>query len=126
MSYELRIEMAKLGWDSDDRLTKFGWGLKGERGYTAMFDRWDWHGVRLGSPVSFSASVSPSNLSPESIEEAWKRVAAKAQSAWNDFTDCLPMTTADGVVRRDDTLTPIIESVHGGNPWRKDAAGNAT
>jgi hypothetical protein len=44
-SFVLRLEMQKLGWDSNDRITWMGWGDKNEHpyGYSVWFERWDKH-----------------------------------------------------------------------------------
>jgi len=42
----IRAAMAAEGWQSQDRITKQGWG--GETyGYQIWFSRWDWHGKRV-------------------------------------------------------------------------------
>lgn len=42
---DIRKEMANLGWQSTDRMTKEGWGDK--VGYSIWFERWDWHEHKL-------------------------------------------------------------------------------
>lgn len=41
-AFVLRLEMEKLGWDSDDRITWMGWGDENKHpyGYSVWFERW--------------------------------------------------------------------------------------
>lgn len=121
-SHEIRIELAALGWNTEDKLSNFGWGTGDRRGYSVWVSRWNWHGVRLGSSVSFHQSVSPENLTPENIDAAWTRCRNIALAAWDDYPHSLPMVTADGKVIEDKTLTLIVCGVHGGNPWTQSTA----
>lgn len=43
----IRRWMAEMGWESDDRLTRMGWGGAGVVGYSIWFKRWKWHGVSI-------------------------------------------------------------------------------
>lgn len=42
MAFLLRLEMEKLGWLSDDRITWMGWGDEGKHpyGYSVWFEKW--------------------------------------------------------------------------------------
>ena len=115
---ETRIELARLGWNTEDRLTHFGWG-NGDFGYSAWVNRWEWHGVRLGGKVSFHASVSPGSLTPKNIDKAWGKLKELALAAWRDFPESLPHQIIDGSVVEDEICTRILTSVHDGNPWKK-------
>ena len=114
----IRIELARLGWNTSDKLDDFGW-RKGNRGYMAWVYRWDWHGVRLGSRVSFGLSIKPEILSPERIDELWEKLRDIALAAWRDFPESFPYQTSIGVIE-DVNLTGIVSDVHGGNPWKKN------
>ena len=115
-AFEIRIELARLGWNTEDRLSNFGWA--DGYGYSAWVNRWEWHGVRLGGSVSFHASVRPESLTPENIDRTWERLRDMAVAAWQDFPESLPCQTVDGSVIEDESLTRILISVHKKNPWR--------
>ena len=114
---EIRIELARLGWNTEDRLTHFGWG--GGYGYSAWVNRWEWHGVRLGGRVSFHWRIRPESLTSENIDKTWVKLKEIALAAWRDYPESLPHQLVDGSVVEDEMGTKILTNVHGGNPWKK-------
>ena len=90
---EIRLEMARLGWDSDDRVDHMGWGLSEDKqpqyGYVIWFTRWNWHGRRIDK-VSFHSSVAPGPSGvPDTIDmlRAVLTAATRACAAWEQFTE---------------------------------------
>ena len=96
----LRVEMANEGWHSKDRLSTMGWG---ERvGYSVWFERWDWHGRRIGGVVFHAHTPDLAQML-----RAAQYAAALARKAWATFgRDQIPRQTRDGRdVELDDFLT---------------------
>lgn len=82
----IRVQMTAEGWQSDDRLTKLGWG--GEiYGYHVWFNRWDWHGKRVDY-LQATYHASTSDLTK--IDETVQRAAERARRALHDFPDRPP------------------------------------
>ncbi len=79
-AYQIRIEMAELGWNSEDRITDMGWGDK--HGYSIWFERWDWHGKRTDRVCFHEHRAELSK-----IEDAVKVAAKRALRAWSEFTE---------------------------------------
>lgn len=79
----IRQDMALKGWQSEDRLTTFGFGqdIDGSPnwGYSIWFERWDWHGVPC-EKVSFVVEVNDMT----EIQRAVKKCADMALKAWAD------------------------------------------
>jgi hypothetical protein len=78
----IRQDMAFKGWQSEDRLTSFGFGQdemgNPEWGYSIWFYRWDWHG-RKCEKVSFCSETDDIS----EIQSSVKKAAKKALEAWN-------------------------------------------
>lgn len=105
-----RIEMAKLGWNSEDRLSDMGWA--GGTGYTVWFERWNWHG-RLIDRVSYSASALPGPEgcpSAQDIQDAVERAANLAKQAWAEYTEpgCAPRVSSAGKLIADPFRWEIV------------------
>ncbi len=95
-AYALRVEMTKLGWSSEDRITTFGWGKKGDYevfGYSIWFERYDWHGNRCDR-ATFHAHTDDLSRIPEAVLEA----AERAKQAWEQFPDGPPRQLADNTL----------------------------
>lgn len=92
-SLQIRKEMTKEGWASEDRLTDMGWGNKGKFGYSIWFERWNWHG-KLTTKVCFHNSTDDLDRIDECVEEA----AAMARKAWRDFPDSVPRQDINKIV----------------------------
>lgn len=114
---QLRLDLAREGWHSDDKLSDQGWSTDHQVGYSIWIYRWNWHGVRLGTRVSFHFGLSPERVDAAAMAAIWIRAAEQVRKAWQDFPDCLPSQGRDGQIRRDDHATRIIERAHEGNPW---------
>ena len=96
---EIRLYMASLGWNSDDRLTSTGWG-KDENGnpkfgYSIWFERWNWHGKQCAAN-KYHAHTD--NLSK--IDQITQIAADIALKAWANFTEpgWQPNQLADGTL----------------------------
>lgn len=99
----LRVAMADEGWHSRDRLSSMGWG---ERvGYSVWFERWDWHGRRIGG-VTFHAHT------PDLAQmfSAAQHAAALARKAWASFgQNEIPRQTSNGLdVELDEFITGVV------------------
>lgn len=113
---ELRAEMARMGWWTEDRLTKHGWGDKGP-GYSIWIRRYSWHGVQTGNSICFHEHTSDLSLAEEAVYIAVNR----AKLAWAMFTESVPCQDAKGNVVEDALLTRLcrerlIEQKTKGNP----------
>lgn len=84
----LRAEMTAEGWESEDRISRQGWGDK--TGYSIWFKRPDWHGksafVLTGNRAVYHAHTSDPGQALKAVQEA----AEIARRAWRDFLDCPP------------------------------------
>ena len=78
-SMQIRLEMTKLGWYSDDRLTDMGWG--GDVfGYSIWFSRWNWHGKKTDK-----ATYHAHTKDLDKIDEVVEKAANLAKKAWAEF-----------------------------------------
>lgn len=98
---EVRLFMKDKGWDSQDSLSKTGW-VNGY-GYSIWFERWDWHGIRVGK-VCIHAHTNDLNQ----IDKITYDTATKALKAWDDFTDAVPHQMADNNLKNDPIQTPFF------------------
>lgn len=107
--YKIRLEMKKLGWESEDALTPLGW--KNGYGYSIWFKRSDWHGRNVytitGHEVSFHEHVKDGS-DYKKVLESVRLCAEKSKKAWNDFTDSIPCQYANGI-REDIMIVPFNE-----------------
>lgn len=99
---EARLILKDKGWDSQDRLSKTGW-INGY-GYSIWFERWDWHGVRVGK-VCIHAHTN--NLSQ--IDKITYETAIKCLKAWEDFAESVPHQMADNSLKNDVIQTPFFQ-----------------
>ena len=100
---QIRIEMSKLGWISEDKLSWMGWGNGEKYGYSIWFERWDWHGVQLGNSVSFGCHDSDLTK----MDECVRKAAKTTLKAWDDFPSKIPTVLANGkVVAKIEYLQP--------------------
>lgn len=99
----LRVEMANEGWHSQDRLSKMGWG--GRVGYSVWFERWDWHGRRIGGVVFHAHTPDLAQML-----RAAQHAAALARKAWASFgQNQIPRQTPDGCdVELDEFITGVV------------------
>lgn len=97
-STKLRIDLAREGWSSQDKVTTQGWGDK--VGFSIWFQRWDWRGRSCGSQITFHAHTSDLSAIDETIAVA----AARAREAWERFPTEFPSQNADGTVVVDPAL----------------------
>lgn len=95
---EVRLAMKEHGWSSNDDLSSTGWE---KFGYSIWFERWDWHGVKIGR-VCIHDHIN--DLSK--INETVYRLAQKVLQAWNDFQDSVPHQMANGSLKADPIQTP--------------------
>lgn len=96
---EVRLAMKDAGWESKDRLSTLGWGEK--YGYSIWFERWDWHGTKLGMPVSVHSHTD--NL--QEIDRVVYETAIRALKGWEEFKDTVPTQMVDGTLRPDTVLS---------------------
>lgn len=93
---DIRREMAKHGWESEDDLTVFGWG--DTPGYSIWFGRYEWAGLGLrelgGIKIVFHCHVPDLN----SAEDAVRAAAMRCIEAHEKFPDQLPYQDSDGRV----------------------------
>lgn len=98
---KIKIQMAKLGWDVEEKISSNGWGRK--IGYTVWFKRCDWHGKftysLTGHIVHFVGCCG--TLDYESILNTIHDTAKMARKAWHDFPDSIPFQTANNKVMKD-------------------------
>ncbi len=94
----LRLQMQAEGWDSEDQLTKRGWGPN--PGYSIWFRRTDWHGQRAMALVGTLATYHGHTADPAQAFDAAQRAAALARQAWTDFPDCPPAQGLHGLEPR--------------------------
>lgn len=99
---EIRLHMAKLGWQSNDRLTDIG--SKDGYTYSIWFERWDWHNIRVGRICIHSHTA---NL--KDINDVVYGVAKKACDAYNTFTNSIPTQLVDGSLVDDPIQTPFYQ-----------------
>ena len=99
---EIRLILKDKGWDSNDRLSKTGW-INGF-GYSIWFERWDWHGVRVGK-VCIHAHTN--DLSQ--IDKITYETAIKALKSWDEFTESVPCQMADNHLEDDIIQTPFFK-----------------
>lgn len=99
----LRVEMANEGWHSQDRLSEMGWG--GRVGYSVWFERYDWHGRRIGGVVFHAHTPDLAQM-----RRAALHAAALARKAWATFgQNQIPRQTPDGRdVELDAFLTGVV------------------
>jgi hypothetical protein len=103
-AYDIRREMAALGWYSDDRITTFGWG-DGIMGYSIWFSRWDWHGMKHYGPPTYHAHTSDLTR----IDQAVREAALRALDAYERFPDFPPNQLTDNSLRVDETLRRLLQ-----------------
>lgn len=94
--------MSELGWQSNDRLADVGW--EGGYGYSIWFERWEWHGVRVGKVCIHSHTDDLKD-----IDELVYRTAKKACDAYNTFINSIPTQLADGSLVDDPIQTPFYQ-----------------
>lgn len=115
-AWEIRLLLAENGWATNDRFSNLGWGSK--TGYSFWISRWDWHGVRVGSKVSFHSSfcLEPvSKMSEDMLNHYWRKLAKTALKAWDDFTDGIPYQAVDGSIVYDPLGTKFFQAKNPGN-----------
>lgn len=105
---QIKLEMSKLGWDVEEKITKTGW--KKNTGYHIWFRRSEWHGKLTysitGHEVFFVGTTRDVNNYAK-ILSVVKSTAAKAKKAWDDYPDTIPYQTATGEVRTDIMFKPF-------------------
>lgn len=93
--------MMGLGWHYADIIKSDGYGSKVYRHF--RFERWDWHELRVGGPISFPQVASANAL--------WNKIIFKASQvalkAWEDFPDAIPHMDATGRIKKDEFKTRI-------------------
>ena len=99
---KIRLQMARIGWHSEDKLTDTGWG--DSFGYSIWFRRWDWHGgTRLIEAIGTDACYHAhrKGLGEEQMLDAVEEAAARARKAWALFPspNLPPVQMADGVLK---------------------------
>lgn len=94
----LRTQMAAEGWESEDRLTRVGWGAT--PGYSIWFRRADWHGKRALVLTGDFAKYHAHIPDPARAGEAVHAAAALARRAWTEFPDCPPRQQGRSLIMR--------------------------
>lgn len=90
----LRAEMMADGWESEDRITRQGWGDK--PGFSIWFKRPDWHGVSAYVLTGHCAVFHAHTSDPSQALKAVQTAAERARLAWRDFPECPPSQGVDG------------------------------
>lgn len=97
---QIRLIMKQLGWSSKDGLTNDGWDEK--YGYSLWFERWTWHGVRVGRICIHEHITFDSE---EDIQKVTYKLANKCIDAYEQFVDEVPWQMADGSLEKDPIQT---------------------
>jgi hypothetical protein len=103
------INKAKNEWELADLMMHQGWRYSAtlsNRGdiRRSSFDRWDWHGKQLGSPVSLWRMAS---MNADWLQIS-KKLAKASVEAWNDFPTSIPTMNLNGEVVVDKFKTSIV------------------
>lgn len=111
MVEKIKREMARLGWNIEERISDDGWDRK-SKGYSIWFKRPDWHGKNVytitGHEVCFHGHIGDFMMS-QGVLRVVKETATKAKQAWNDFPDSIPYQTSTGEVVKDKEVIPFAE-----------------
>ncbi|MFA7307626.1 MAG: hypothetical protein WC026_13240 [Hyphomicrobium sp.] len=97
---QIRLEMTKLGWSSNDQLTDMGW-KDGEYGYSIWFERWDWYGAKVYSKICFHAHESDLNKILETI----KKAVSICFKSWISCPDFVPIQLVNDQIRENTIAT---------------------
>lgn len=104
---KIKLSMAKLGWNIEERISDDGWG--DSIGYRIWFKRWDWHGKEtltlIGNKVRFTGATSDA-FDYEAVLNIVYKTAKKARKAWHDFPRDVPCTNTGGEVVPERLLVP--------------------
>lgn len=94
---QLRADMAKEGWDSDDRLRHSG--RPDGQGYSIWFQRTDWHGKHAMALSGSLAIYQAHTQDLSKIAETAQAAAELARRALREFPDCPPRQTVEGTLK---------------------------
>lgn len=107
---KLKTEMAKNGWEIEERTGTAGWG--GKIGYTVWAERWDWHGKSsaslTGNKVSLFALCDDA-ADEEKILQAVRRLSGLTKRAWEEFPDSIPELNAKGELAEAHMVRPFAD-----------------
>lgn len=107
--YKIRLEMKKLGWESEDKLSPTGWS--DGYGYSIWFKRYDWHGKNAASITGHDVCFHEHEKDGSEYDKVLATVIAcaeKAKKAWLDFPDSIPHQYANGI-RQATMFVPFAE-----------------
>ena len=91
---KIKLSMAKLGWNIEERISDDGWG--DSIGYRIWFKRWDWHGKETLTLIG----------NKEAVLNIVYKTAKKTRKAWHDFPRDVPCTNTGGEVVPERLLVP--------------------
>lgn len=104
---KIKLSMAKLGWNIEERISDDGWG--DSIGYRIWFKRWDWHEKEtltlIGNKVCFTGATSDA-FDYEAVLNIVYKTAKKTRKAWHDFPRDVPCTNTGGEVVPERLLVP--------------------
>lgn len=107
---KIKIEMAGLGWDIQEKISGDGW--RNSTGYNIWLKRSDWHGkftyTLTGHEVVFHAHEQDAS-NYEAVLKAVKRAANRAKQAWAEFPNAIPCQNAKGEIIKDVMFFPFEE-----------------
>lgn len=116
----LRLQMAREGWHSEDRLSDEGWG-RGRVGYSIWFSRYDWHGKKAMHMTGGKACYHAHTPDPSMASQTVARAAEIARRAWNEYPQVPPSQGLGGELISNNALAEMLATSRTGHVPEKRA-----